>query len=120
MSFGKRLKQARRAKKLTQPDVASLIGVDFTTISKWENGHVEPGREQIVKLASLYGVSTEYLMGSVAEKEEVEEAIKSRDIEEVLELYRDELTFRGQKISDEEIKKMLQVLKWIYEAKGES
>lgn len=113
MSFGKRLKQARKAKKLTQPDVANLLGVDFTTISKWENGHVEPGREQIIKLAELYGTTTDELLGKPS-IEEVEKAIKEMDIEDVLEKYRDVLTYKGQKISDEEIRRMIMVLKWRY------
>ena len=34
----------RRALGVTQERLASLIGVTFSTVSRWENGHVRPSR----------------------------------------------------------------------------
>ena len=34
----------RRALGVTQERLASLIGVTFSTVSRWENGHVRPSK----------------------------------------------------------------------------
>lgn len=61
MSFGKRLKEARKTKKLTQEYVANLLGIDDTTISKYENDKSEPDNETLNKLCELYGVNTHWI-----------------------------------------------------------
>lgn len=63
MSFGSRLKQGRKKKKLTQTEVAAKLGIDDTTISKYENDKSEPDNETLTKLANLYDVSVDWLHG---------------------------------------------------------
>jgi len=63
MDFGSRLREARKNKKLTQEDVSRDVDVDFTTISKYENNRSEPDNATLLKMADLYGVSIDYLMG---------------------------------------------------------
>jgi transcriptional regulator with XRE-family HTH domain len=46
----------RKAKKLTQFDVAVILKVSDTLISKWETGKVIPTNEEMVKLAEIYEV----------------------------------------------------------------
>lgn len=72
MSFGERLKRARKAKKLTQAEVAALTNRDFTSISRWENNRSEPDRETLLKLSDLYGVPINELMGEDYNEEEKE------------------------------------------------
>lgn len=67
LSFGTRLKEARLAKKMRQTEVADKLGIDDTTISKYENDKSEPDNETLQRLSDLYGVSISYLYG---EKEE--------------------------------------------------
>jgi transcriptional regulator with XRE-family HTH domain len=62
MSFGTRLKEARLKKKLTQLAAAKRIGIDDTTLSKYENDKSEPDNETLQKLAELYEVTTDYLL----------------------------------------------------------
>lgn len=63
MSFGGRLKAARNKKRLTQVEVAEILGIDDTTISKYENDKSEPDNATLTKLAGLYGMSIDKLMG---------------------------------------------------------
>jgi putative transcriptional regulator len=51
----------RKSKRLTQFDVAKILGVTDTLISKWETGKVIPTNEQIVKLSEIYGVGVKKL-----------------------------------------------------------
>ena len=42
MSFGEALKKAREEAGLTQTEFAKLVGVIFSSINRYENGHHEP------------------------------------------------------------------------------
>lgn len=46
----------RKAKKLTQFDVAVIMKVSDTLISKWETGKIMPNNEELVKLSEIYGI----------------------------------------------------------------
>lgn len=62
MTFGARLKSARNSKRLTQHQVADLLGLNFTTISKYENDKSQPDNEILQKMAVLYDVSIDWLL----------------------------------------------------------
>ncbi len=53
MSLSEQIAEARRAKKLTQAELAERIGVSTEAVSKWERGAYEPGSD---KLTLLYQV----------------------------------------------------------------
>ncbi|WP_373230122.1 helix-turn-helix domain-containing protein [Cohnella sp.] len=61
-TFGKRLKEARAQRKLTQNEVAGKLGLDFTTISKYENNKSQPDNEILRELATMYEVSLDWLL----------------------------------------------------------
>jgi transcriptional regulator with XRE-family HTH domain len=61
-TFGKRLKEARAHRQLTQSEVANKLGLDFTTISKYENNKSQPDNEILRELASMYEVSLDWLI----------------------------------------------------------
>ena len=63
MSFGKKLKQLRQGKKITQMDLAKILEVDNTTISKWESDIYEPEMTAIKKIADYFNVNIDYLLG---------------------------------------------------------
>ncbi len=58
-----RLKELRVNKHLRQEQVAEIIGVTKSTISAYENDLRQPSFEMLLKLANLYRVSTDYLLG---------------------------------------------------------
>lgn len=61
--FSKRLRELRLNNKLRQDQVASLVGVNKNAISTYENDARQPSFEILVRLADLYRVSTDYLLG---------------------------------------------------------
>ncbi|HAA4247508.1 TPA_asm: transcriptional regulator [Listeria monocytogenes] len=61
--FGKRLKQLRKNNNKTQEDISKILGISRGAYSHIENGRNEPDMETIVKLANIFGVSTDYLLG---------------------------------------------------------
>jgi transcriptional regulator with XRE-family HTH domain len=55
----------RKSKKLTQWDVASMMKVSDTLISKWETGKIMPTNEELVKLSEIYGIGIKKLYPSL-------------------------------------------------------
>lgn len=65
---GLRLKEARKQKGLTQAEVAEMVGISQSGFSAWESGKTRIDAQSLSKLAALYGVSTDYLLGGEADK----------------------------------------------------
>lgn len=63
--FKDRLKELRTEKELSQTKLAEKLGVDFRTISNWENGVRKPDIDTLVEIAKFFDVSTDYLLGMV-------------------------------------------------------
>jgi len=61
--FCERLKLLRVEKKLSQPELAKLVGVSKGMISFWENGINEPTISNLIKLCHIFDVSSDYLLG---------------------------------------------------------
>lgn len=61
--FGLRLKELRENKKLSQTDVAKKLQLSRTTISAYEQNIQTPRIEVLIKLALLYGATTDYILG---------------------------------------------------------
>lgn len=60
--IGKRIKELREQKGLTQGELAELIGNDGNTISRWERNKIGVGNKYIVKLAQALDAPVSYLM----------------------------------------------------------
>ncbi len=63
MTIGETIKFYRRDKKLTQGQLAELIGVSTQAVSKWETDAGMPDISQIVPLAKVLEISTDKLLG---------------------------------------------------------
>lgn len=66
--FSTRLRELRLNKGLRQEQVAKLIGVNKNAISTYENDTRQPSFEILVRLANLYRVSTDYLLGQTSSR----------------------------------------------------
>ena len=47
----------------SQVDVAEKLSVTKQTISNWENNNIQPSVDMLIKIADLFGVTTDYLLG---------------------------------------------------------
>ncbi len=59
--LGSRLKKARENKRLTQQQVAKILGVSNGAISGYERNYRDPDSEMMKKMADLYEVSLDWL-----------------------------------------------------------
>lgn len=57
-----RLVELRKVNGYTQWDVAEILNISRSTLSKYEKGILEPKLENLIKLADLYKVSCDYLL----------------------------------------------------------
>lgn len=64
-----RIKELRQEAGRTQINVSTLIGIDQSYYSKYERGEQEVSLDIIIKLADLYQVSTDYILGRANKKE---------------------------------------------------
>lgn len=63
MEIGKRIKDLRNEKNYSQEDLAKLLKVRRTAISRWELAQNEPDLNTVVNLAKIFDVTTDYLLG---------------------------------------------------------
>lgn len=61
--FCERLKEMRHICQLTQRQMAEKIGISQPSYIRYENGKSEPTLENLDKIATIFDVSTDYLLG---------------------------------------------------------
>ncbi|QTY27305.1 helix-turn-helix domain-containing protein [Flavobacterium sp. CS20] len=64
MTFGERLTQVRKRKKLSQADVGKKIGINGDAYGRYERNEVRPTIEMAVKIAQALEVSLDFLTGN--------------------------------------------------------
>lgn len=63
VNFGNTLKELRQKAGMTQKDLASKVGVTKSVISYYELSERSPSPEMLMKLAAVFHVSTDFLLG---------------------------------------------------------
>lgn len=70
-----RLRELRKEKKMTQQDVASVLGVERSTYGKYETGAIPLVNVDLLKtLSDLFGASPDYIRG-ISDFKAIEPAI---------------------------------------------
>lgn len=63
VDLGTRIKSLRNARKMTQAEFASRLGVTKSAVSSYENGTRLPSYDVLIKIARIFRVSTDNLLG---------------------------------------------------------
>ncbi len=61
--FKERLKNLRKSKNLKQSELAKILNIGRSTVSMWETGMNIPSIDVADKIADIFGVSVDYLLG---------------------------------------------------------
>jgi len=81
MSFGKKLRELRERKNLTQKELGDILNLTKANISKYENGKLEPNLETLKNISNFFQVTTDFLLNESivyakeSEKEQIGDAI---------------------------------------------
>ena len=62
-SLNENIKRLRQARGMNQVELASALGITKQCVSNWENDNIVPSIEMLIKLADIFQVSTDYLLG---------------------------------------------------------
>ena len=62
-ALNENIKNLRIARNYNQVEFAKQLGVTKQCISNWENDNVVPSIDMLVKIADLFGVTTDFLLG---------------------------------------------------------
>ena len=63
MEFKERLKNLRKEKQLTQLRLGEMLNYGYTAIANYESGRNEPSITDLKKIAAIFDVSLDYLLG---------------------------------------------------------
>ncbi len=96
--IGRFIAQLRREKKLTQEQLAELLGISNRTVSRWENGHCMPDLSLLELLSEELGVTVSELLNGRRMNEQ--EMLQLRDsITALLELSEKEQKVKTRKLN---------------------
>ena len=77
MNLGERLLNLRKAKHLSQEEVADKLNVTRQTVSKWETDQSIPDFDKIAPLCKLYGITADELLTGEKTQNDIEESLSS-------------------------------------------
>lgn len=77
VTLGQRLKSLRKQHGLSQAEAGAAVGLTQTAYGRYEVGSRDPDTGTLAKLAQLFGVSVDYLMGVVAPADTAPEQLPS-------------------------------------------
>ena len=76
MSLGEQIRAQRRKKGLSQERLPEMTGVSRQAVTKWEAGQTLPSTENLFRLADIFDVSVDVLVGtSVKQAAPAEQAV---------------------------------------------
>ena len=81
-----RLRQLRLDKRLRQDQVARLVGVSKGAISAYETDIRQPSYDVLIRLANLYRVSADYLLGRTDDRTLDISGLTAREVVMITEL----------------------------------
>ena len=68
VEFGNKLRQLRLQAGMTQADLAKRLNLTKAVVSYYENHERAPSPDVLIKLATIFHVSTDYLLGITSKK----------------------------------------------------
>lgn len=119
MDLGNKINELRRAKGMTQEELAAELGVTAAAVSKWEKGNTLPDVLMVCDLADVFAVTVDELLGRSRELKKlvlVTEGEDRREIERLLrqhgfapEAYAETLAQAGQLCREKKAKGVLRI-----------
>jgi transcriptional regulator with XRE-family HTH domain len=112
MNIGGRIAFLRDQRHLTQEEVASALGISRAALSHYEKNRREPDSETLTKVADLFHVSLDYLVGRTNEATvtldtDVRQFADELELADTELLERFSLTIDGRKLTADEARRFI-------------
>ncbi len=75
-----KIKTLRTARGINQIELAKSLGVTKQCVSNWENDNTQPSVEMLIKIASFFMVTTDYLLGLETERKIILSGLTEKQI----------------------------------------
>jgi transcriptional regulator with XRE-family HTH domain len=98
ITFGKRLGEVRKDKKLSQDDLAKKLDLQGAVIGRYERDEVKPSIEVAARIAQVLGISLDYLVGNTDLLLDADVIKKIQEIQRLPEKDRDHLFYLMENI----------------------
>lgn len=111
-----RLKELRKQNKLTQQQLAEMLGVTQAALSGWENEKFGIDNGSLLKCAKIFDVSIDYLLGRDEEQFPELNNKDQKEIQKILDetkeqlLSQDGLMFDGVPATEEDVQKIIMAM----------
>lgn len=86
LGIGDKLRELRTGRKLSLKQLSERLGISVSALSAYELNEKNPSYKNLLKLARLYGVSCDYLMGSTECRTLDVSGLTEREIDSVAEI----------------------------------
>ena len=103
--LGKRLKELRKSRRLTQQELGEALGISASAIGMYEQGRRDPDHRTLTALCRYFAVSSDYFLM----EEQPVKAPPSPELEELIADFRrrlleqDGLLFNGMPLSEQDV-----------------
>ncbi len=77
LTIGENIKALRREKDITQEEFATILGVTYQSVSRWENSVCYPDMELLPSIADFFGITVDKLIGA-------DKAVEQKEVDEYL------------------------------------
>jgi len=112
MKHGNRIAELREQRGLTQEELASSLGISRAALSHYEKNRREPDFETLSKMADLFQVSVDYMIGRTNNPEtelnaDIRAFVDQLELSDADLLDKYALTIDGKKLTSEEAKRFI-------------
>lgn len=112
--IGKRLTECIKKRNYTQADFAKLTSFNESVVSKWCNGETLPQYDNLLKIALVLSINTDYLLGlSNSEKLDIEMMkLETGLSEEIIKIFQE---YNKKNMKNNRVRELKNVLDFSYE-----
>lgn len=96
--IGQKIKELRKSRKLTQVQLAKIIGLSQSSIGMIETGKQEVGRKTLVKFADFFGVTVDYLLSDETLADDKKEELNKESQIDTIAAHLEDKNLTPQKI----------------------
>lgn len=112
MNIGGRIAHLREQRGWTQEQLSAFLGISRAALSHYEKNRREPDTETLTKVADIFGVSVDYLLGRTQQPkttldDDVRRFVDHLELSDSELLEKFALTIDGRKLTPEEAKRFI-------------